>query len=301
MTSRRFSFVRQYQLHLLLLPTLLYFVVFHYVPLYGVLLAFKDYNPALGIWGSPWAGFEHFQRFFDSYYFWTLIRNTIGISLYSLAVNFPLPIILALLLNEVRHKLFRRTVQTVTYAPHFISVVVLSGMLILFLSPQNGLIGKVIALFGGEAMSLLTRPEWFKTLYVFSGVWQEIGWWSIIYLAALAGIDPQLHEAAKMDGATIMQRIRHINLPGIRPVMVILLILSTGGMMSVGFEKIYLLQNPLNLESSEVIATYVYKTGLLQAQYEFSTAVNLFNAAINLVLLLTVNRIARKINDASLW
>jgi len=301
MTPRRFSFARQYQLHLLLLPTLLYFVVFHYVPLYGVLLAFKDYNPALGIWGSPWAGFEHFQRFFDSFYFWTLIRNTIGISLYSLAVNFPLPIILALLLNEVRHKLFRRTVQTVTYAPHFISVVVLSGMLILFLSPQNGLIGKVIVLFGGDPVSLLTRPEWFKTLYVFSGVWQEIGWWSIIYLAALAGIDPQLHEAAKMDGATIMQRIRHINLPGIRPVMVILLILSMGGMMSVGFEKIYLLQNPLNLESSEVIATYVYKTGLLQAQYGFSTAVNLFNAAINLVLLLTVNRIARKINDASLW
>lgn len=291
----------QYRLHLLLLPTVLYFALFHYAPLYGVLLAFKDYNPLQGIWGSPWVGFDHFQRFFDSYYFWTLIRNTVGISLFSLVVNFPLPILLALMLNEVRHKLFRRTVQTVTYAPHFISVVVLSGMLILFFSPQNGLIGQLIVLFGGEPVSLLTRPEWFKTLYVFSGVWQEIGWWSIIYLAALAGIDPQLHEAAKIDGASIVRRIWHINLPGIRPVMVILLILSMGGVLSVGFEKIYLLQNPLNLESSEVIATYVYKIGLLQAQYDFSTAVNLFNSAINFALLVTVNRLARRINDSSLW
>lgn len=298
---RKKSFLAHYQVYLLLFPTVIYFIVFHYVPMYGIVLAFKDYNPLLGIWGSPWVGFEHFERFFNSYYFWTLIRNTVSISLYSLLVNFPLPIILALLLNEARNAWFRKTVQTVTYAPHFISTVVMSGMVIMFFSPQSGLIGQVLVWLGMDPVSLLTRPEWFQTLYVWSGVWQEIGWWSIIYMAALAGIDPQLHEAAKMDGATVMQRIRHINLPGIRPVMVILLILSVGNVMSVGFEKIYLLQNSLNLDASEVIATYVYKTGLLQAQYEFSTAVNLFNAAINFALLLTVNGIARKVNDSSLW
>lgn len=298
---RKKFFLAHYQIYLLLFPTVVYFIVFHYVPMYGIVLAFKDYNPLLGIWGSPWVGFEHFERFFNSYYFWTLIRNTVSISLYSLLVNFPLPIILALLLNEARNAWFRKTVQTATYAPHFISTVVMSGMVIMFFSPQSGLIGQVLVWLGMDPVSLLTRPEWFQTIYVWSGVWQEIGWWSIIYMAALAGIDPQLHEAAKMDGATVMQRIRHINLPGIRPVMVILLILSVGNVMSVGFEKIYLLQNSLNLDASEVIATYVYKTGLLQAQYEFSTAVNLFNAAINFALLLTVNGIARKVNDSSLW
>lgn len=293
--------LRNLDLYLLLLPALTYFVVFHYLPMYGVLLAFKDYDPVKGIWGSEWVGLAHFRRFFDSYYFGTIIRNTLGISLYSLVVNFPLPILFALMLNEVRSMKFRKLLQTVTYAPHFISVVVLAGMLTLFLSPQSGIVNRIVAAFGGQSVSFLTEPGWFKTLYVFSGVWQELGWWSIIYLAALAGIDPQLHEAAKIDGASVLRRIWHINLPGIRPVMIVLLILSTGSLMSVGFEKIFLLQNPLNLEASEVIATNVYKIGLAQAQYSYSTAVNLFNSVINCVLLLAVNQLARRINQTSLW
>ncbi|MDF2714594.1 MAG: sugar transporter permease [Paenibacillus sp.] len=283
------------------LPTVAYFIVFHYIPMYGVQIAFRDYTPSLGIWNSPWVGLEHMQRFFDSYYFWTLIKNTLGISLYELAVGFPIPIVLALALNELRNGTFKKWVQTVTYAPHFISVVVMSGMIIAFASPGTGLINFAIKALGGEPIQFLSEPGWFKSVFVLSGVWQSMGWGTIIYLAALAGVDPQQHEAAMIDGATRLQRVWHINLPSIVPTMVILLILNVGSFMSVGFEKVFLLQNPLNLESSDVISTYVYRSGLVQGQFSFAAAIGLFNAVINFILLLTVNRIARRLNETSLW
>lgn len=290
-----------WELYLFILPSLLYFIIFHYAPMYGVQIAFKDFIATKGIWGSSWVGMEHFERFFNSYYFWTLIKNTVGISLYSLAVGFPIPIILALMLNEVKDGLFKRTVQTVTYAPHFISTVVMVGMLLAFLSPSTGIINNLIKALGGQPVAFMQEPKWFKTIYVFSGAWQGAGWGSIIYLAALAGIDPQLHEAAIMDGANRIQRIWHINIPGILPTMIILLILNTGSIMSVGFEKVFLMQNPLNMETSDVISTYVYRSGLIQAQYSFSAAVGLFNSIINFALLILVNTIARHVSETSLW
>jgi putative aldouronate transport system permease protein len=290
-----------YELYLFILPALLYFLVFHYLPMYGVQIAFKDFNPVKGIWGSPWVGFEHFTRFFQSFHFWTLIRNTLGISLYSLAVGFPIPILLALMLNEVRSSAFRRFVQTVTYAPHFISVVVMVGIILTFLKPPNGLVNQFLRILGGQPVSFITKEYLFKSIYVLSGVWQSAGWGTIIYLAALSAIDAEIYEASIMDGASRLQRIRHINIPGILPMIVILLILNTGTLMSVGFEKVYLMQNPLNMGSSEVIATYVYKAGLQQFQYSFATAVGLVNSAVNFILLVTVNSIARASGETALW
>ena len=294
-------FLRNWELYVIISPVLAYYLIFEYFPMYGVQIAFKNFVATKGIWGSPWVGFRHFERFFDSYYFWRLIKNTLGISLFQLAVGFPVPILLALMINEAKSKWFKKTVQTVTYAPHFLSTVVLVGMVVIFLSPQSGIVNQIIVLFGGQPISFMTEPSWFKTIYVTSGVWQQMGWSSIIYLAALAGIDPQLHEAAKVDGATRLQRIWHVNLPGIMPTIVVLLILNMGSIMGVGFEKIYLMQNDLTLESSEVISTYVYKSGIIQAQYSFSAAVGLFNSVINMILLVTVNYIARRLNETSLW
>lgn len=300
-TTKLRQILQNWQLYLFILPAFLYFLIFHYVPMYGVQIAFKDFIPALGIWGSEWVGFEHFTRFFNSYYFWDLVKNTLGISIYELLVGFPLPIILALALNEAKDGLYKRTVQTVTYAPHFISVVVMSGMIIAFLSPTTGLINHVIQLFGFEPISFMSDPKWFKSVYVLSGVWQSTGWGTIIYLAALAGVDTQHHEAAIVDGASRFQRIWHINIPAIVPTMIILLIMNVGNILAMGFEKILLLQNPLNLESSNVIATFVYKAGLLDAQYSFASAVGLFNAVINAILLIAVNHIAKKTSETSLW
>nr|WP_245249767.1 ABC transporter permease subunit [Vagococcus allomyrinae] len=290
-----------WQLYVFVLPAFIYFLVFHYGPMYGVVIAFKDYMPSLGIFGSPWVGFKHFERFFDSYYFWDLMKNTLGISLYSLVVGFPLPIILALALNEVKDGFFKKFTQTVTYAPNFISVVVISGMLIAFLSPSTGIINHFIEFLGFERISFMEDPRWFKTIYVLSGVWQGTGWGSVIYLAALSGVDVQLHEAATVDGATRLQRIWYINLPTIIPTMVILLIMNVGSLMAMGYEKILLLQNPLNIESSNVIATFVYKQGLLDAQYSYAAAVGLFNSLINAVLLIVVNKVSRKVSEVSLW
>ncbi|MFC0470524.1 ABC transporter permease [Halalkalibacter kiskunsagensis] len=293
--------LQNWQLYVLILPAFLYFFIFKYVPMYGIQIAFKDYVPTLGFLGSEWVGFKHFERFFNSYYFWDLIQNTLGISIYELIVGFPLPIILALLLNEAKDGIYKRTVQTVTYAPHFISVVVISGMIIAFLSPTTGIINHLIQFLGFEPIAFMSDPKWFKTVYVLSGVWQSTGWGTIIYLAALSSVDPQQHEAAVVDGATRFQRIRHINIPAIVPTMIILLILNLGTIMAMGFEKILLLQNPLNLESSNVIATFVYQAGLLEAQYSFAAAVGLFNAVINAILLITVNYLARKTSETSLW
>lgn len=293
--------VRNWQLYVLIAPAFVSIVLFSYVPMYGIQIAFKNFIPVDGILGSPWVGFDHFVRFFHSYYFWDLLWNTLGISLYGLAVGFPLPIILALAFNEVKDGLFKRSVQTVTYAPHFISTVVMAGMIITFLSPSSGMIIHLLEALGIQPPNFLTDPRWFKTIYVLSDVWQGTGWGTIIYLAALTAVDPGLHEAAILDGASRLQRIRHINLPTIVPTITILLILNLGGLLGVGFEKILLLQNPLNMESSDVIDTFVYRTGLQNAQYSFSAAVGLFNSAINAILLVLVNQIVRRTSENSLW
>lgn len=292
---------RHWQLYLVLLLPMAYLLVFRYWPMYGVQIAFRDFNAAEGIAGSPWVGFMHFERFFNSYRFWDLLRNTVGISFYSLLAGFPLPIILAIAVNEARRYYFKKTVQMVTYAPHFISTVVMVGIILQFLDPRIGLINKAIAALGGTPTNYIGKADLFQSIYVWSGVWQGMGYASIIYIAALSSIDPQLEEAAVIDGASRLQKIWYIDLPGILPTAVILLILNVGQIMNVGFEKIYLMQNPLNLTTSEVISTYVYKVGLLRAQYSFSAAVGLFNSVIDLILLVVVNQIARRVGETSLW
>ncbi len=293
--------MRNWELYLFVLPCLLWFVVFKYVPMYGIQLAFKQYIPTEGIWGSPWIGFQHFTRFFESYQFWTLIQNTLSLSLWAFIFTFPVPIIVALLLNQLTSERYKKFVQTVIYAPHFISTVVLVGILFVFLSPTSGIVNHLIVLLGGEPILFMARPEWFKPLYVISGLWQETGWATIIYLAALAGVSPALHEAAIMDGANKWQRIWHVDIPGIRPTIVILLILAIGNIMNVGFEKAYLMQTDLNKSASAIIPTYVYEIGLQRAQYSFAAAIGLFNSVINLIMLLMVNRIVRKLGGNSLW
>ncbi len=283
------------------LPVLVFFLVFHYAPMYGVQIAFKKFSAVRGIVGSPWRGLYYFQQFFDSYLFGELIGNTLGLSLYSLAVGFPTPILLALMMNELRSERVKRVVQTITYAPHFISMVVMCSMIILFLSPSSGVLNRIIEILGGQSVYFMGKPEYFKTIYVLSGVWQNTGWSSIIYMAALSGIDPQLHEAATIDGASRLQRVWHINLPGILPTAVILLIMNCGSLMSIGFEKAFLLMNDLNRAAAEIISTFVYQRGLIDRNYSSAAAIGLFNSAINLVLLLGVNAIARRISDTSLW
>ena len=292
---------RHYQLYLLLLPSLLFFIIFCYLPMYGVQIAFKDFKAVLRIAGSEWVGLKHFVRFIKAPSFLTLIKNSLGISFYTLIVGFPAPVILALIINELKGKKFKKVVQTVTYAPHFISTIAMVSMLNLMLDPSYGMINKVIEFLGGTAIAFMSEAKWFKTVYVFSGIWQSAGWNSIIYLSALAGIDEGLHEAAMIDGASRIQRIWHINIPGILPTVIIMFIMQIGNFMSIGFEKIYLMQNPLNLEASEVITTYVYKVGLQQVQYSFSSAVGLFNSVINLILLVTVNAVVKRISETSLW
>lgn len=288
-----------WQLYLLLSPALIYFLVFKYYPMYGLQIAFKNFVASKGIFGSEWIGFDHFIRFFNSHYFWTLIKNTLGINLYALML-FPISIIVALSLNELRDGRFKKTAQTITYAPHFISVVVFVGMIIAFLDPSTGIINNFLQFLGFEPINFMASPTWFKSIFVWSNEWQNLGWGAIIYLAALAGVDPQLHEAAMVDGASRLRRIWHINIPSILPTIIILLILNMGNMMSIGFEKILLMQNPLNLESSQVIQTYVYEAGLLHGQYSYSTAVGMFNSVVNFIILITFNHLARR-TGTSLW
>ena len=299
-TAKR-SFRRHWQLYLIMVPGLLYFLVFKYIPMANAVIAFKNYSVVLGIWGSPWAGFKHFELFFSNPVFWELLQNTLGLSLYALIVGFPIPIILAVCLNEVRDGLFKRSVQMVTYAPYFISTVVMVSMIMLLFSPRLGVANLGLQKLGFEPINFLGRPDIFPSIYVWSGVWQTTGYAAIIYLAALSGVDPTLYEAARVDGASRLQKIRNIDLPSIMPVAVIILILTVGSLLAIGFEKVYLLQNPLNLSSSEIIATYVYKIGLLNANFSFATAVGLFNSVINMALLLLVNWFARRITDNGLW
>lgn len=295
------DFFTNYELYLLSIPAIVLFIIFCYCPMYGVQIAFRDFIPTKGITGSEWVGFDNFTRFFRSYNFWQLLTNTLKISVYQIVFGFPCPILLALMLNEVKSGKFKKTVQVITYAPHFISTVAIAGMITIFLSPDAGIVNNIIRRFGGESVNFLGVPEYFRTIFVGSNIWQNVGWGSIIYFATLSGIDPQLHEAAIMDGANKLQRIWHVDIPGITPTMVIMLIMRAGHVMSVGFEKIILLQNPLNMSTSDVISTYVYRMGLIGGDYSFSSAVGLFNSIINLILLVAVNQISRRLNETSLW
>lgn len=294
------NFQRNWQLYLFLLPMVTYFFIFHYIPMYGVQIAFKNYLPNKGFLGSDFVGLKHFKDFFDSYYAWRLIKNTILLNLYGLLL-FPLPVIFALMLHEVRHQGLKKWMQTITYAPHFISVVVVVGMIVAFLNPQTGIVNVFLKIIGIDSIYFMAEPGWFRHLYVWSGQWQSLGWNTIIFLAALAGINPELYEAAKVDGATRLQRILNINIPGILPTVVILFILNIGMFMQIGFEKVLLMQNNLNSETSDVIQTFVYQVGLLEGRFSYATAIGLFESAINIVLLITVNQIARRIGENSLW
>ena len=292
---------RDWQLLLLCALPVLYFIIFHYIPMYGVQIAFKDFKAADGIWGSAWCGLDQFKRFFASSQFWPLIKNTLTLSFMQILLGFPVPILLAIMLNQVKNKKFRKFVQLVAYCPHFISIVVLTGMLYIFLSPRNGIVNQVIQMFGGEPIFFLGDAKYFKITFVLSGIWQNAGWSAIIYIAALAGVSPDLYEAAQVDGANKWQRIRHIDIPGIMPTIVMMLIMEVGKVMNLGFQKAYLMQNAQNLASSEIISTYIYKVGMIDAQYSYSAAINLFNNLINIILLVTFNRLAKKITDNSLW
>ena len=288
-------------LYVLLFPSIILLIMFAYIPMLGLVIAFKDYSPANGILNSPWAGFKYFTQFFNSVQFGTTMMNTLKISIYSILVGFPLPILLALLCNQLRTGKFKKVFQVTTYLPHFISTMVMCGMIILFLSPNSGLIANIFKSLGWTMPNLLSKPESFAGVYVWSDVWQHIGWDSIIYLAALSAIDPTYYEAATMDGASRMQKILNIDLPLLLPTAMILLILRAGSLLSIGFEKVLLLQNPLNLAGSEVISTYVYKVGMQNFQYSYSTAIGLFNTVVNLIILLSVNWFSKRYTKTGLF
>jgi putative aldouronate transport system permease protein len=292
--------IKHWQLYLLILPPLASLILFKYVPMYGVQIAFREFNAALGIAQSPWIGMQNFMDFFSSYQFPRLMINTVVISVYSIAVGFPIPIILAISLNEAKNRVFSKTVQMVTYAPYFLSTVVMVAILFQFMS-KNGLLNNTLSALGLPSIDLMNYPWLFKSLYVWSGVWQTTGYSAVIYIAVLSGINHELYDAARIDGASTFQKILNIDVPGIMPTAIILLILSSAQILNVSFEKIFLMQNPLNMEVSDVISTYVYRTGLVSAQYSYAAAIGLFNSVISLALLVIVNQIARKYSETSLW
>ena len=294
------DFQRNRALYLMALPVLAFYIIFHYVPMYGAIIAFKDFSPMKGILGSEWIGIQHFKDFFGSIYFSRILFNTLNISISTLIFGFPTPIILALLINELRSKVFSRTVQTVTYMPHFVSLVVICGLIKEF-TLDTGVVNQVLSVFGWKPVSMLNKPELFVPIYVISNIWQEVGWGSIIYLAALTGIDPQLYEAAKIDGAGRFKQLIHITIPGILPTIVILLILRMGRLLNVGFEKIILLYNPAIYETADVISSFVYRKGLLEFNWSYSAAVGLFNSVINFFMLWSSNWLSRRLKGESLW
>ena len=303
MRTRRFSkyFRNNWGLYMFAAPAIILLIMFRYVPMYGLQIAFKDYSPALGFANSRWIGFTHFIRFFNAPRFWPLLFNTMKVSFLSLIVSFPIPIIMAMMINQIRHLPYKKTVQMITYAPHFISVVVVVGMLNIFLSPSSGIINTIIKLFGGQPIPFMQEPNWFLPLYITSGVWQSAGWQTIIYLAALSSVSPELHESAIIDGASKFRRILSIDIPCIMPIIIIKLIMVAGNVINVGFEKVFLMQNDLNITATEVISTYVYKVGMEEMQYGFSSAVGLFNSVVNFIMLISVNKIARTVSETSLW
>jgi ABC-type polysaccharide transport system permease subunit len=294
------NFSRDWQLYLFLALPLAWVIIFKYGPMYGLQIAFKDYLIRAGIGNSPWAGFKHFKQFITSFYFSRLIGNTVGISIYSIVAGFFPPIILAIALNECRRRFMKKAVQLITYAPYFLSTVVIVSILQQVLS-FNGILNSLVSSLGGRTVNFMGEAPLFKSIYVWSGIWQGTGYSAIIYLAALSGINPELQEVAQIDGANIWQRIWHVDIPGIIPTAVILFILSTAGILNVGFEKVYLMQNPLNQSASDVIATYTYRIGLVDMNYSFATAVGLFQSVISFAFMLTVNKISKKISEVSLW
>lgn len=295
------EFKKNWLLWLMFAPVFIYYFIFNYKPMYGILLAFKDYKIKKGIMGSPWVGFEHFERFFSSYNFGMLLKNTLWLSVYSLLVSFPLAIIFALLLHYLTLNKLKKVVQMVSYAPYFISTVVIVGMLQIFTDYNSGIFNVILGMFGKDPVNFMAVPQWFDDIYVWSGVWQGMGWSAIIYISSLAGVDSQMHEAATIDGATKLQRIRYIDLPSIQPTIIMLLIMKLGSIMSIGFEKVYLMQNDLNFAASDIISTYTYRVGLIDSDFSYSTAVGLFNTVINLVILISANFTCRKATGESLW
>lgn len=287
-------------LYLMLLPTLIFYILFCYKPMYGVLIAFMDYEPATGFLNSSWVGFKHFKSFFESYHFARVMKNTVIISGTSILFGFPAPIILALLINEIKNKKFKKVVQSVSYMPHFISLITICGMIRVFTN-DNGIITNIVEFFGGSGESLLNNPNYFVPIYVISGIWQEVGWGTIIYLAALTGVDQELYEAAATDGAGRLRQVWHITLPGIMPTIMTMFILRMGSVLSVGYEKIILLYNYATYETADVISSFVYRSGLQENQWSFSTAVGLFNSVINLIFLMITNMISKKVTETSLW
>ena len=291
---------RNYSLYILIIPVIVYFILFQYKPMYGALIAFQRFVPTRGFYNSDWVGFDNFIRFFRDPFFYRIVRNTLLLNIYQLFWGFPAPIILALLLNEVRHSKFKRTIQTVTYLPHFISIIVICGMIRDF-TLSTGLFNDIVVLMGGTRVPLLIQPHLYRTIYVASGIWQSVGWGTIIYLAALSGVDPQLYEAARIDGAGKIRQLWSVTLPCIAPTIVILLILRFGGLLSEGYEKTLLLYSEPVFEVADIISTYVYRIGLLQTDWSYSTAIGLFNSVINFTLLIIANKVARKVSETSLW
>ncbi|WML55751.1 ABC transporter permease subunit [Neobacillus sp. PS3-12] len=285
-----------YQLYLFVLPALVLVIIFKYVPMYGALIAFKDFNPLQGIMGSPWIGVKNFEKFMSTPDFMNLLGNTLKLSAFGLLFGFPVPVILALMLHRIRSVVLKKNIQLILYAPNFISVVVVVGIVFIMLSPV-GPINHIINLFGGKSIDFMTEPGFFRSIYIISDIWQFAGWASVVYLAALANVSQDLIDAAKMDGANIFKQIIHIDLPTIKPIMVIQFILAAGNIMSIGFEKAYLLQTSMNIPSSEILPTYVFKIGLQMGDYGYSTAIGLFNSVINVILLLTVNKIVKRLNE----
>ena len=294
------DFRKNKMVYLMAVPMVVFLVLFRYLPMLGIAIAFQDFKYRVGFFGSKWVGLKHFQSFVNGFYFGRVVSNTLIISLLDLLFVFPMPILLALLINEMKGQRFKRLVQTVSYMPHFISIIVFSGMIIEFCS-LDGLISKIISLFGGERVNLLMKPEAFRGVYTASSIWKETGWGAIIYLAAVTRVDPQLYEAAEMDGATRLGKLWHITLPGILPTVIMMLILKMGNMMNVGFERIILLYNDVTMETADVISTYVYRKGLIDMNYSFSTAVDFFNSIINFSLVLLTNAISRRVSETSLW
>lgn len=291
----------QKYLFFMILPCLAYYFIFHYMPMYGVIIAFKKFDMVKGIMGSSWVGLDNFVRFFEGPYAFRLIKNTLLLSIYNLIFYFPIPIIFALFLNEVKNKWFKKAVQTVSYLPHFVSVVIVVGMLQSMLSPSTGIINRVITSLGGESINFFMRPEWFRTLYISSTIWQEFGWGSIIYLAALSSVDAGLYEAAHLDGAGRFRCMWHITLPAISPTIITLLILKVGNLLTVGYEKVIMMYNPGIYETADIISSYVYRVGVSQANYSFGTAVGLMNSIVSMILILITNTVSKKLTETSLW
>ena len=296
----RADWVRNRSLYALVIPVVAFYILFNYKPIYGAIIAFQDYTPRLGISGSEWVGFDNFKRFFSDIYFGRLMKNTLLLSFYDIIFGFPAPIILALLLNEIHNRFFKNVTQTITYLPHFISMIVVCGMLTDF-SLSTGLFNDIIAFFGGERHPLLQDPSLYRTIYILSGIWQQVGWGTIIYLSALAGVDSQLYEAAQIDGANKWKQTLHVTLPGIAPTIITMFILKIGKLMSMGYEKTILLYNPSTYETADIISSYVYRIGLLDQDWSYSTAIGLFNSVINFILLILANKLSKKFSRTSLW